>query len=350
MRTLQEAIDLWSINQDPNEWIYLYDIDDSVINNIPENVRGLEITNCRNLVSVKNLSSIDTLTIINTNIGSIELPHTLRNLILRSSNIGTINLPPHLRILRISDSDGTYFTKLPIDLVELTLMGMNMDKLPELPQGLVVLDIEGCKIKNMPRINDNLLYLDLSKSSIDRLDELPYFLEELHISHTIINWLPELPNTLEILNCSMSMLNEIPKLPCGFKELYCACMPFLKKIPDLPHGTTILSAYMNEHLSSLPHLPSTLEELYINNTGVVLLENLPTSIRTIEMYECPNLLVRGISNESVSDYNARCKEYLMDRAISMCKMIKEELLHLTWGPDYIMNYVNKYGQAALALL
>ena len=146
MPTLQEAIDIWSINQDPNEWIYLYDIEDSVINNIPENVRGLEITNCKNLVSVNDLSFIHTLTIINTNIVSINLPQTLRNLILRSSNIGSINLPPSLRILRISDSEGTYLTKLPIDLVELTLMGMDMDNLPELQYGVVVLVIEGCKI------------------------------------------------------------------------------------------------------------------------------------------------------------------------------------------------------------
>jgi len=29
-------------------------------------------------------------------------------------------------------------------------------------------------------------------------------------------------------------------------------------------------------------------------------------------------------------------------------MIKDELLHVTWGPDHILNYVSKYGQEILA--
>ena len=349
MRTLQEAIELWLINQNPDEWIYLHEIEDSIVNNIPENVRGLEINNCKNLVSVENLPSLTTLVITKCSINSIVLPHSLRHLRLYSTNIGFINLPPHLRILQIHDSKELYLSNIPSDLIELTLINIDIDTLPELPEGLVSLDLEGCRIKNMPRLYDNLLYLDVSKTTVDHLDHLPYFLEELHICHTIINRLPELPDTLEVLNCSMSMLNEIPKLPPRLKELYCGSMPFLKNIPELPHGATILSAYMNEHISSIPSLPSTLKELYINNTGIVLLDNLPDSIETIEMYECPNLIVQGLIGESVTSYNERCRKFFMEKTISGCKMIKEELLHLTWG-EYIIHYVKKYGQEALELL
>jgi hypothetical protein len=180
------------------------------------------------------------------------------------------------------------------------------------------------------------------------VDNLPEFLEELHIQNSCLSSLPELPSTLEVLNCSMSILREIPRLPLAFKELYCANMPFIRKLPSLPYGMTILSAYENQQLSCLPYLPSTLKELYVDRTGIVLLNNLPPSLESINMYNCPNLLISICEGESIRDYNARWETFFKEKAISACNMIKDELLHITWGPDHIMKYVNKYGQEILA--
>jgi hypothetical protein len=146
------------------------------------------------------------------------------------------------------------------------------------------------------------------------------------------------------------MLRSIPNLPNGFKELYCTGVPFVRTLPPLPEGMTILSAYKNEQLESLPKLPSTLKELYIHNTSIGLLHDMPDSLTVLEAHDCPYLPIEFCYRETPQEYNRRLEEFFKDGAMKMCKAIKEELLDLTWGPDRIIYYINKYGMSVLESL
>ena len=348
--TIQEAINLWLINQDPNEWLYIRGVGDEKISQIPQGVRGLEIRDCPNLKYIEPMASLRFLHIYDSPVEDIGLHSSLRNLYLENTKISCIfDLPDNLRSLTINNRMSSLeISSLPIGLRDLTLHNLEISSLPSMPQGLSSLDLQGCKIQRLPRLPDSILYLDISSTTITNLDDLPEFLEELHIQNSCLSSLPELPSTLEVLNCSMSMVREIPRLPLGFKELYCASMPFIKKLPSLPYGLTILSAYENKQIYSLPYIPSTLKELYIDETGIVILNNLPPNIQVIDTNNCPNLLISIGQQESIAEYNDRWNTFFKENAISACKKIKDELLNLTWGPDYIMNYVNKYGQEILA--
>jgi hypothetical protein len=350
--TIQEFIDVWLINQDPNEWLYIRGIGDEKMPQIPQGVRGLEIRDCPNLKYIQKMEGLRFIHIYDSPVEEIDIPSSLRNLYLENTNMTYLfDLPDSLRTLYVynmKNATNIELSSFPIGLRDLTLRNLEISSLPNLPNGLLTLDLQECKIQRLPRLPDSILYLDTSSTTVTNLDDLPEFLEELHIQNSCLSSLPELPSTLEVLNCSMSVLCEIPRLPLELKELYCASMPFLKKLPGLPYGMTILSAYENQQLSCLPYLPSTLKELYVDGTGIVLLNNLPPSLEVVNMYNCPNLLISIGKGESLADYNARCNSFFQEKAVSACKMIKDELLDVTWGPDNIMKYVNKYGREILA--
>jgi len=354
VRTIQELIDIWLVNQDPNEWLYIHGVTDEKMPEIPHGVRGLEIRDCPNLKYLGNTDHLLFIHIYDSPVEEIELPSSLRNLYLENTKVYYLfDLPERLRTLFVYNSTSDthiYIDRFPNSLQDLTLRNVEIDRLPTLPTSLSSLDLQECNISRLEMLPDSILYLDISSSTVMHIDNLPEFLEELHISNTCLTSLPELPSTLEVLDCSMSTLREIPRLPLAFKELYCANMPFIRKLPSLPHGLLILSAYENKELSCLPYLPSTLKELYLDETGITILNNLPSSLEIVNMYNCPNLLISICEGESILDYNARWDVFFKEKAISACKMIKDELLHVTWGPDHILNYVNKYGQEILAYI
>jgi len=349
--TIQEFIDVWLINQDPNEWLYVRGIEDEKMPQIPQGVRGLEIRDCPNLKYIGNMPQLRFIHIYDSPVEEIDIPSSLRNLYLENTKVSYLfDLPDSLRTLYVYNMKNATHIELssfPIGLRDLTLRNLEMSSLPNLPNGLLIVDLQECKIQRLPRLPDSILYLDISSTTVTNIDDLPEFLEELHIQNSCLSSLPELPSTLEILNCSTSTLREIPRLPLAFKELYCANMPFLKNLPGLPYGLLILSAYENKQLTCLPYLPSTIKELYVDGTGIIILNNLPSSLEIVNMYNCPNLLISKGVGESISDYNDRWNTLFKEKAISACKMIKDELLHVTWGPDNIMKYVNKYGREIL---
>jgi hypothetical protein len=349
--TIQEFIDVWLINQDPNEWLDVRGIGDEKISQIPQGVLGLEIRDCPNLKYIGKMEGLKFIHVYDSPVEEIEVPLSLRNLYLENTKVSYLfDLPDSLRTLFVYNSTSNThieISRFPMGLQDLTLRNLQISSLPSLPYSLSSLDLQECKIQRLPRLPDSILYLDISSSTVMHIDDLPEFLEELHITNTCLASLHELPSTLEVLNCSMSMLREIPRLPLAFKELYCANMPFLKNLPGLPYGLLILSAYENQQLTCIPYLPSTLKELYVDRTGIVIL-NLPPSLEVVNMYNCPNLLISICEGESFTDYNNRWNTLFKEKAVSACKMIKDELLHVTWGPDHIMKYVNKYGREILA--
>jgi E3 ubiquitin-protein ligase SspH2 len=350
MEAIEEAISEWMINQDPNEWIYLTDIKDEDIGKLPRNLKRLAIEGCKDKVNLKNFPDLRLLKIRSCSVGVLELPRSLRYLYMNDIKLDILNNIPNIMILNILNCGYINIGKLPFTLEDLTLINVSIDTLPELPPNLEILDIQETPIKVLDNLPNTLTYLYINDSSVEYINELPPSLVELHIHRTMIQMLPELPPQLEVLDCGKSMLRSIPKLPNGFKELYCARTPFLRTLPCFPEGMTILSAYKNEQLESLPKLPSTLKELYIHNTSIGLLNDMPDSLTVLEAHDCPYLPIEVGQGEKPREYNRRLEEFFKDGAMKKCKAIKEELLDLTWGPDRIVYYINKYGISVLESL
>ena len=341
------AISEWMVNQDPNEWLYLTDFKDEDIRLLPRNLKRLAIEDCKVKVNLRGLPDLRILKIRSCSIGSIELPSSLRYLYMNDIKLDELLDIPNIIVLNILNCGYINIGKLPSTLEDLTLIRVSIDTLPALPPNLEILDIQESPIKKLENLPDTMTYLYINSSSVDHIDRLPPLLVELHIHRTMIQMLPELPSTLEVLDCGRSMLRSIPTLPNGLKELYCSCIPFVRTLPSLPEGMKILSAYKNEQLESLPKIPSTLKELYIHNTSVGLLFNLPDSLTVVEAHDCPYLPIDIRRGEEPREYNRRLEEFFRDGAMKKCEIIKEELLHVNWEPDRIMYYVNKYGMEVL---
>ena len=350
MDTLQGAIDEWMINQDPNEWMYLTDFKDEDIAILPRNLKRLSIEDCKAKVNLKNFPDLRLLKIRSCSIGTLELPSTLRYLYMNDIKLDNLLNIPNIIVLNILNCGYINIGKLPSTLEDLTLIRVSINTLPELPPNLEILDIQETPIKILQNLPNTITYLYINDSSVEYINELPSSLIELHIHRTLIQMLPELPSSLEVLDCSKSMLRLIPNLPNGFKELYCACTPFVRTLPFLPEGMKILSAYKNEQMEILPKIPSTLKELYIHNTSIGLLIDLPDSLTVIEAHGCPYLPIGYNWGEGPREYNQRLEEFFKDGAMKKCEAIKEELLHFTWGPDRIMYYVKKYGMDVLSYI
>ena len=84
----------------------------------------------------------------------------------------------------------------------------------------------------------------------------------LDVSRLNITSLPELPSGLQDLWCEHSPLRSLPELPAKLKELWC----------------------WNTQLTSLPSLPSSLEVLRCNDTPLKTLPNLPPNLRVLLCY------------------------------------------------------------------
>jgi E3 ubiquitin-protein ligase SspH2 len=341
------AIDQWMINQDPNEWMYLTDFKDEDIGKLPRNLKRLAIEDCKDIINLRDFPDVRILKIRSCSIGSLELPSSLRYLYMNDVKLDNLQNMPDIIVLNILNCGYINLGKLPPTLEDLTLIHVSINTLPELPPRLEILDIQETPIKKLENLPDTITYLYINDSSVEHINHLPRSLVELHINRTRIQMLPELPPDLEVLDCSKSMLRLVPKLPNGLKELYCSCLPFVRTLPSLPEGMKILSAYKNEQFESLPKIPSTLTELYIHNTSIGLLIDLPSSLTVIEAHDCPYLPIEVREGERAQDYNRRLEEFFRDGAMKTCEAIKEELLHATWEPDRIMYYVNNYGMEVL---
>ena len=347
MESLDMAISEWMVNQDPDEWMYLTDFKDEDIGKLPRNLRRLAIEDCKVKVNLRDFPDLRILKIRSCSIGSLELPSSLRYLYMNDIKLDDLLDIPNIIVLNILHCGYINIGKLPSTLEDLTLIRVSIDALPALPPRLEILDIQESPIKRLENLPDTITYLYINSSSVEYVDRLPPSLVELHINRTMIKMLPELPSTLEVLDCGRSMIRYIPDLPNGLKELYCSCVPFVRTLPSLPEGMKILSAYKNEQLESLPKIPSTLKELYIHNTSVGLLIDLPSSLTVVEAHDCPYLPIEIRGGERAQDYNARLGEFFRDGAMKTCEAIKEELMHASWEPDRIMYYVKKYGMEVL---
>ena len=107
--------------------------------------------------------------------------------------------------------------------------------------------------------------------------------KRLDILDINITSLPELPSGLQELYCYDTLLTSLPKLPSGLQVLYCSYTP-LSSLPELPSGLQELNC-SNTQLASLPELPSGLQILRCSNTRLTSLPNLPSGL---EYLDCAN--------------------------------------------------------------
>ena len=128
---------------------------------------------------------------------------------------------------------------------------------------------------------NNRTYLDVSSKGISNLTGVSYFskLTSLNCSRNSLSSLPTLPTSLQELNCEQNQLSSLPSLPSSLKTLKCGSNK-LSILPTLPSTLTYLDC-RNNQIATLPTLPSTLTYLDCENNQITSLPTLPSGIESI---------------------------------------------------------------------
>ena len=90
----------------------------------------------------------------------------------------------------------------------------------------------------------------------------------LDCRHNHITSLPELPDTLEELICSYNELTSLPPLPPKLTKLWCGSNK-LTTLPKLPETITFISCGNNE-ITSLPEIPDSLKTIWCRHNKMGL--------------------------------------------------------------------------------
>jgi Leucine-rich repeat (LRR) protein len=156
----------------------------------------------------------------------------------------------------------------------------------------------------------------------------------LNVSFLNITSLPELPSGLQELHCYNTPLTSLPELPSELQQLYCYNTQ-ITILPKLPSGLQVLSCY-NTQITSLPDLPSGLKALYCQYNQLTALPELPSGLKGLFCDNCPLILQRG-EGESIHDYNLRWRAWREEKAskartLVRTEAIKEDLMAEVWHP------------------
>jgi len=140
-----------------------------------------------------------------------------------------------------------------------------LTRLPErLPAGLKRLMLNYCSgLQVLPPLPDGLKKLDLDDATgLTEIDGLPDGLEELSLNRCLslrrIGRLPSSLTSLCLRECKQ--LAELPELPPGLKTLFITNSG-LKTLPELPASLSLLDMSGVEHLLSGKKLPASLESM-----------------------------------------------------------------------------------------
>lgn len=140
-----------------------------------------------------------------------------------------------------------------------------------------------------------------------------------------------IPSGLKIFKCSGIGITSLPDLPSTLEELDCSYNNITSLPENLPSGLKILRC-SHTNITSLPDLPSTLQELICLSTQITSLPELPSSLKKMNFTGSPLINKRNI-NESQLSYRIRMNE-LISKA--RCKLrsdaIHEELVQIVWSP------------------
>ncbi|MEI6489476.1 MAG: T9SS type A sorting domain-containing protein [Bacteroidota bacterium] len=136
--------------------------------------------------------------------------------------------------------------------------------------------------------------MDVSGLSISDLTGVQYFTSmqslDCSFNYTLTS-LPTLPNSLHDLYIDDNSFSVLPLLPNGLSLLSCHTN-HITSLPVLPLGLTYLECSYNQ-LSSLPALPSVLGSLLCGNNQLISLPSLPNSLTDLE---CMNNKLSSLSS------------------------------------------------------
>lgn len=129
-----------------------------------------------------------------------------------------------------------------------------------------------------------LTSIELTGLNITNLSGIQYFdsLIFLECSDNQLTSLPSLPSKLNELKCLNNQLTSIPALPSGLTQLWCGHNQ-LTSLPVLPSGLFFLLCGFNQ-LTSLPTLPSELWQLLCGANSLTNLPALPDELNNLECY------------------------------------------------------------------
>jgi len=151
------------------------------------------------------------------------------------------------------------FSQFPIPLQKLCIEGIqhynNLISISNLPQSLKNLNISGClNLRSIPKLPQSLKNLNISRClNLASIHDLPQDLIDLDLS-------------------GCPTLRSIPKLPQYLKHLNISRCYRLASIPDLPQYLKHLILERCSNLTSIPNLPDSLQEIWISNDLLKLLE------------------------------------------------------------------------------
>jgi Leucine-rich repeat (LRR) protein len=256
--------------------------------------------------------ALNLLNVVSNRLTSLPaLPSTLTKLYcLRNQLTSLPTLPAGLENLYCMFNDITSLPTLPNSLIDLRLDQAKIPCLPNVPPGLTVynqlefviptppvcgLDVPDpnfaaairsvCPTCITPLPNRrllppaaNLVSLNVSGKVISDLTGIQGFtsLQELFCYDNRLATLPPLPSTLTLLSCFNNQLTSL-SLPNGLKELYCYDNP-LGGLPNpLPSGLQKLNC-VNNLFPTIPTLPNSMTQLYVNTSVISCLPNLPPNM------------------------------------------------------------------------
>ncbi len=130
-------------------------------------------------------------------------------------------------------------------------------------------------------------------SSLTRLPKrLPANLKRLMLNHcTQLTALPELPAGLQRLDLDdASAIVEIDGLPEGLEELSANRCGSLKKIGRLPASLTSLCIRDSQAARGIARVAAQVEDLFITNSGLKSLPELPASVNLLDINGVEHLL------------------------------------------------------------
>ena len=127
----------------------------------------------------------------------------------------------------------------------------------------------------------NLTELRVTDKGISSLSGIEGFssLQALSCSNNHLTSLPTLPSSLQVLTCSKNDLTSLPTLPSSLQILICE-RNFLTSLPTLPSSLEQLFCDSNR-LTSLPTLPSNLQQLFCEHNRLTSLPTLPSSLQVL---------------------------------------------------------------------
>lgn len=170
-----------------------------------------------------------------------------------------------------------------------------LTRLPPIPSSVKTLAVRSCR--NLFDIGvslpDGIETINLyGAAALTRLPKrLPKGLKRLMLNYcTSLKTLPDIPSGIERLDLDDSGLVEVDGLPEGLQELSLNRCASLKRIGKLPSTLTSLCVRECKELEQLPELPVGLRTLFITNSGLKTLPDLPDTVNLLDISGVEHLL------------------------------------------------------------